>query len=53
MATAILGTLEGVTTLWVIDPEDTPVVEVGELVEDLIGTYLIGRHAREGGNPLA
>jgi AcrR family transcriptional regulator len=41
MATAILGILEGVTTLWVIDPEDTPVVDVGELIEDLIGTYLL------------
>jgi TetR/AcrR family transcriptional repressor of bet genes len=41
MATVILGILEGVTTLWVIDPEDTPVVEVGKLIEDLIRTYLV------------
>jgi len=41
MATVILGCLEGVTMLWVIDPEDTPLVEVGELIEDLIGTYLM------------
>jgi AcrR family transcriptional regulator len=41
MATAILGILEGVTMLWVIDPEDTPVVEVGKLIEDLIGAYLV------------
>ena len=41
MATVILGCLEGVTTLWVIDPEDTPVVEVGRLIDDLIGTYLL------------
>ncbi len=27
--------------LWVIDPEDTPVVEVGKLIDDLIGTYLL------------
>jgi TetR/AcrR family transcriptional repressor of bet genes len=41
MATAILGCLEGVTMLWVIDPDETPVVEVGKLLEDLIGTYLV------------
>lgn len=40
MANVILGTLEGVTLLWVIDPENTPVSEVGKLVEELIGTYL-------------
>jgi TetR/AcrR family transcriptional repressor of bet genes len=40
MASAILGSLEGVTMLWVIDPEGTPVVEVGKQIEDLIGAYL-------------
>ena len=41
MATTILGILEGVTTLWVIEPEETPLPEVGRLIEDLIGTYLV------------
>ncbi len=40
MANVILGSLEGVTMLWVIDPEETPVVDVGKQIEDLIGTYL-------------
>ncbi len=40
MATVILGSLEGATLLWVIDPKETPVVEVGRLIEDLIRTYL-------------
>lgn len=41
LANLILGSLEGVTLLWVIDPDGTPVEEVGKQIEDLIGYYLI------------
>ena len=40
MANVILGALEGVTLLFVIDPEGTPVEDVGKQIEDLIVTYL-------------
>jgi AcrR family transcriptional regulator len=40
MANLILGALEGVTMLWVIDPEQTPVEEIGAQLEDLIENYL-------------
>jgi AcrR family transcriptional regulator len=41
LASVILGSLEGATTHWVIDPEQTAVEEVGKQIEDLIGTYLV------------
>jgi AcrR family transcriptional regulator len=40
VANIILGSLEGVTLLWVVDPEGTPVEAIGKQLEDLIANYL-------------
>jgi len=40
IANAILGSLEGCTTLWVLDTGKTPVEEMGELMEEVFSEFL-------------